>query len=53
MSDYEVTYGENNWLSEILEAEDELYKDDIAYEWSNGRKMYSTDRYNSGVYDGT
>ena len=49
----EVTYSERAWLSEVTDVDEDYYKDDIAYEWSNGRKMYSTDRYDTGVYDGS
>lgn len=29
---------------------DEYYKPDVVYEMSNGRKYYSTDRTESGIY---
>ena len=49
----QVNYSEREFLAEVVDADDEFYKDDIAYEWSNGRKHLSTDRYDTGVYDGS
>ena len=47
------TYSEKSWLAEVVEADKDHYKNDVAYEWSNERKMESTDKTDSGVYDGT
>lgn len=45
-------YSDRPWLEEVLRADPEHYKKDIVYEWSNGRKMESTDgSSDSGIYD--
>jgi hypothetical protein len=51
MAEYEVTYSENNWLSVVLEHDDDYYEDPDVYEFT-GRKFKCTDKYNTGVYDG-
>jgi len=53
MPEYEVTYGENNWLAIVLEHDNEYYEDPYVYEFSNSRRFTCTDRYDSGVYDGS
>ena len=36
----------------IAEWGEEWAKNDIAYEFSNGEKRQSTDKYNTGIYNG-
>jgi hypothetical protein len=50
MADQQVVYGKNDWRAIILEHDKKHYEDDDAYEFSNGRKMKSTDRYETGIY---
>lgn len=44
---------EVTWLSVVLQVEPDKYKEEDVYEFSNGRKFKSTDKTNSGIYDGT
>jgi len=53
MSDYEVTYSDDTLLRRVVERNKDQYKDDVAYEFSNGRKFDSSDRYDTGIYDGS
>lgn len=53
MSDYEVTYSEDSLLHRVVKKNKDQYKDDTGYEFSNGRKFDSSDRYDTGIYDGT
>lgn len=49
-----VTYSENNWLSIVVKHDKDHYKDDVAYEFNDDkRKFLSTDKTDSGVYDGS
>jgi hypothetical protein len=46
-----VSYRTYNWLSMVMERWGaEFNKPDIAYEFSNGRKMESTDQGITGFY---
>jgi hypothetical protein len=47
-----TTSSETNQLSEVLKVEDRYYEDAWVYEWSNDRKHYSTDKNDTGIYDG-
>lgn len=42
-----VTY---SWESEVKKHDKEHGKPNVAYEFSNGRKFYSTDRSETGLY---
>ena len=48
-----TTTSEKPWLAEVLEVDKEHYEPEDVYEFSNGRKFKSTDKTDSGVYDGT
>jgi len=53
MADSEPTFRDFQWLQEVLKSDPEHYLEDDAYEMSNGKKFKSTDKTNSGIYDGT
>jgi hypothetical protein len=54
MADQQVNYSENNWLSIVTQHDKDHYKDDDVYEFNDGkRKFKSTDKTDSGVYDGS
>jgi hypothetical protein len=48
-----MTTTEVPWLDIVLEADDEYYETEDVYEFSNGRTFESTDKTDSGVYDGS
>ena len=50
MTEFEVSTREIDWRSVVIEADPDHFKDDIAYEFSNGRVFLSTDKSNSGIY---
>ena len=47
-----TTTSNKSILDEVLELEDNFYDPEDVYEFSNGRKFKSTDRTDSGIYDG-
>lgn len=51
MSDQVVNTSERNFLDLVLRADPEHYEEEIAYEFSNGRRFKSSDKSDSGVYD--
>jgi hypothetical protein len=46
----QVTTSETDLLSEVVKADTEHYENDVAYEFSNGRKFESSDKSDSGIY---
>lgn len=38
-------------LAEVLNVDPDHYKPDVAYEFSNGKKMESTDGSDGGIYE--
>ena len=47
----EINTSQIDWLSLVVECNDEHYDTDVAYEFSNDRKFLSTDKSNSGIYE--
>ena len=47
-----TTTSERNILDIVLELDDDHYEPEDVYEFSNERKFKSTDRTDSGIYDG-
>ena len=52
MATTKPSYSEKSWLQEVVDADKDHYKRDEVYEFTNGRKMQSTDSTDKGVYDG-
>jgi len=48
-----TTTSDKSWLSEVLEADPEHNEPEDVYEFSNGRKLKSTDKTDHGIYDGS
>lgn len=46
------SFTDRAWIEEVTRVDKDNYKRDIVYEWSNERKMQSTDSTDQGVYDG-
>lgn len=44
---------EKSWLAEVCDHDPDHYKEEDVYEFSNDRKFKSTDKTDTGVYDGT
>jgi len=47
-----TTTSERNILDIVLELDEAHYEPEVVYEFSNERKFKSTDRTDSGIYDG-
>jgi len=54
MSDDAPDFRDYSWLDLVLEADPDHYEpEEGVYEFSNGRKFESTDKSDSGIYDGS
>ena len=42
-----------DWLTEVTKVDKDHYGPEIVYEFSDGKKCKSTDKTDSGIYDGT
>ena len=47
-----TTTSDKNILDIVLELDDDHYEPEDVYEFSNERKFKSTDKTDSGIYDG-